>query len=154
MAEAVRRRTRPTGTAQPLLVVPPPRPSHTGAAADPSDDPQCEVDAAGIKVDVAGLPSQLVAGGGWTRFSVRLANTTDRALDEVFPVIYAVPTAEHRSTPGRRSWTWSTRTRTPAGGPRSTSGPSGRYFGWFRLDPHRTAELTLRIRADKGAAAR
>ena len=31
---------------------------------------------------------------------------------------------------------------------------SGRYFGWFRLDPHRTAELTLRIRRRQGRRGR
>ncbi|MFJ8671187.1 LPXTG cell wall anchor domain-containing protein [Streptomyces sp. NPDC093589] len=142
--------TDPAGPAGPASPGGTPAPPTTQAPSpDPSDDPQCEVDAAGIKVDVAGLPSQLVAGGAWSRFSVRLANTTDRALDEVFPVVYAVPTADmdHPGTqldleyqdPDTGRWTafdeWT----------------SGRYFGWFRLDPHRTAELTLRIRADKGA---
>ncbi|MEU8683244.1 LAETG motif-containing sortase-dependent surface protein [Streptomyces sp. NPDC048611] len=118
---------------------------------DEDEEEECTVDDDAIKVTVAGLPSRLVAGGGWQGFSVRLANTTDRTLDEVYPVLYAVPTGdvEHPESqldleyqhPDTGRWTsfdeWT----------------EAEYFGWFRLDAHRTAELKLRIRADRGATA-
>ncbi|MGW3008412.1 LAETG motif-containing sortase-dependent surface protein [Streptomyces sp. NPDC001219] len=127
-------------------------PSETGAPGDGDEgEDECTVDDDAIKVSVAGLPSRLVAGGGWQGFSVRLANTTDRTLDEVYPVLYAVPTGdvEHPESqldleyqhPDTGRWTsfdeWA----------------EAEYFGWFRLDAHRTAELKLRIRADRGATA-
>ncbi|MFE1174722.1 LAETG motif-containing sortase-dependent surface protein [Streptomyces sp. NPDC058773] len=127
-------------------------PTETGKpGGDDEDDDEdaCTVDDAAIKVTVAGLPSKLVAGGGWQGFSVRLANTTDHTLDEVYPVIYAVPDSDidhpesqldlEYQNPDTGKWTsfdeWT----------------DGEYFGWFQLDAHQTAELKLRIRADKGA---
>ncbi|MFE6741406.1 LPXTG cell wall anchor domain-containing protein [Streptomyces tubercidicus] len=118
---------------------------------EPGDGDACTVDDAAIKVTVAHLPSKLVAGGGWQGFSVRLANTTDQTLDEVYPVIYAVPTGDidhpesqldlEYQNPDTGKWTsfdeWT----------------DGEYFGWFQLDAHQTAELKMRIRADKGATA-
>ncbi|UQA93539.1 LPXTG cell wall anchor domain-containing protein [Streptomyces halobius] len=135
--------TKPTGSASPTASAEPTE------STDPSDEEECEVDASDIKVTVADLPSKLVAGGAWAHFTVKLANTTDKTLDEVYPVIYAVPLEdfEHPKTqldleyqdPNTGTWTsfdeWT----------------SGQYFGWFQLDAHQTAELTLRIRADKGA---
>lgn len=116
---------------------------------EPGDDLECAVDAADIKVTVAGMPSKLVAGGAWSHFGVQLTNTTDKTLDEVYPVIYAVPLEDFEhpqrhldleyQNPETGAWTafeeWT----------------SGEYFGWFQLDAHQTAELKLRIRADKGA---
>nr|WSX22386.1 LPXTG cell wall anchor domain-containing protein [Streptomyces tubercidicus] len=116
---------------------------------EPGDEDECTVDDAAIKVTVAHLPSKLVAGGGWQGFSVQLANTTDQTLDEVYPVIYAVPTGDidhpksqldlEYQNPDTGKWTsfdeWT----------------DGEYFGWFQLDAHQTAELKMRIRADKGA---
>ncbi|TJZ52957.1 cell wall protein [Streptomyces piniterrae] len=133
--------TKPTAPAEPTA-----KPTEPG---DPSDDEDCKVDAADIKVTVGNLPSKLVAGGSWSQFTVKLANTTDRTLDEVYPVIYAVPLEDfdHPKTqldleyqnPDTGEWTsfdeWT----------------DGEYFGWFQLDARQTAELTLRIRADKGA---
>ncbi|MEU7433149.1 LAETG motif-containing sortase-dependent surface protein [Streptomyces sioyaensis] len=118
---------------------------------DDGDESDCTVDDAAIKVTVAHLPSKLVAGGGWKGFSVHLANTTNHTLDEVYPVIYAVPTEnmDHPKSqldleyqnPDTGKWTsfdeWT----------------DGQYFGWFQLDGHQTAELKMRIRADKGAKA-
>ncbi|WP_326619024.1 LPXTG cell wall anchor domain-containing protein [Streptomyces decoyicus] len=137
--------TGPSDSAEPST---PAEPTEPG---EPGDEPDCTVDDAAIKVTVAGLPSELVAGGGWKGFSVHLANTTDHTLDEVYPVIYAVPTgnSEHPTSqldleyqnPDTGKWTsfdeWT----------------DGQYFGWFQLDAHRTAQLKLRIRADRGAAA-
>ncbi|WP_107421200.1 LAETG motif-containing sortase-dependent surface protein, partial [Streptomyces angustmyceticus] len=136
--------TKPGGATEPPASGKPTEPGEPG-------DADCTVDDAAIKVTVAGLPSKLVAGGGWQGFRVHLANTTDRTLDEVYPVLYAVPTGnidhprsqldlEYRN-PDTGTWTsfdeWT----------------DGEYFGWFRLDAHQTAELELRIRADKGATA-
>ncbi|MCL7495194.1 MULTISPECIES: LAETG motif-containing sortase-dependent surface protein [Streptomyces] len=140
--------TGPSDSAEPTTPAEPTEPTEPG---EPGDEPDCTVDDAAIKVTVAGLPSELVAGGGWKGFSVHLANTTDHTLDEVYPVIYAVPTGnfEHPTSqldleyqnPDTGKWTsfdeWT----------------DGQYFGWFQLDAHRTAQLKLRIRADRGAAA-
>ncbi|MFG2828926.1 LAETG motif-containing sortase-dependent surface protein [Streptomyces sp. NPDC048434] len=137
--------TKPGDAPKPTTSAKPTKP------AEPGDEPDCKVDDAAIKVTVAHLPSKLVAGGGWKGFSVHLANTTDHALDEVYPVIYAVPTGniDHPKSqldleyqnPDTGKWTsfdeWT----------------DGQYFGWFQLDAHQTAELKLRIRADKGAKA-
>ncbi|MFJ5674436.1 LPXTG cell wall anchor domain-containing protein [Streptomyces sp. NPDC093097] len=122
----------------------------TTPSASPSDDAECTLDDASLKVDVAGLPSKLVAGAGWSRFSVKLTNTTGAKLDEVYPFVLAVPLAggdrptsqlhlEYQD-PDTGAWTafgeWA----------------DGEYFGWFELDAHQTAELTMRIRADRSAA--
>ncbi|MEX2969366.1 LAETG motif-containing sortase-dependent surface protein [Streptomyces sp. C184] len=132
----------------------PAKPSVSAEPTEPGDDgdeSDCTVDDAAIKVTVAHLPSKLVAGGGWKGFSVHLANTTDHTLDEVYPVIYAVPTEnmDHPKSqldleyqnPDTGKWTsfdeWT----------------DGQYFGWFQLDGHQTAELKMRIRADEGATA-
>ncbi|MEV5481143.1 MULTISPECIES: LAETG motif-containing sortase-dependent surface protein [Streptomyces] len=132
----------------------PAKPSVSAEPTEPGDDgdeSDCTVDDAAIKVTVDHLPSKLVAGGGWKGFSVHLANTTDHTLDEVYPVIYAVPTEnmDHPKSqldleyqnPDTGKWTsfdeWT----------------DGQYFGWFQLDGHQTAELKMRIRADKGATA-
>jgi len=137
-----------TKTGSPAKPSPSAKPTEPG---DDEDEPDCTVDDAAIKVTVAHLPSKLVAGGGWQGFSVRLANTTDHTLDEVYPVIYAVPTEnmDHPKTqldleyqnPDTGEWTsfdeWT----------------DGQYFGWFQLDGHQTAELKMRIRADKVAKA-
>ncbi|MGP8299666.1 LAETG motif-containing sortase-dependent surface protein [Streptomyces inhibens] len=137
--------TKPSGTPKPTTSAKPTEPG------DPGDEPECKVDDAAIKVTVANLPSKLVAGGGWKGFSVKLANTTDQTLDEVYPVIYAVPTEDmdhpksqldlEYQNPDTGKWTsfdeWT----------------DGQYFGWFQLDAHQTAELKMRIRADKGAKA-
>ncbi|WP_405408770.1 LAETG motif-containing sortase-dependent surface protein [Streptomyces decoyicus] len=137
--------TKPSDDPKPTTPAEPTKPG------EPGDEPDCTVDDAAIKVTVAGLPSKLVAGGGWKGFSVHLANTTDHTLDEVYPVIYAVPTGniEHPKSqldleyqnPDTGRWTsfdeWT----------------DGQYFGWFQLDAHQTAQLKLRIRADKGAKA-
>ncbi|MGW7635874.1 LAETG motif-containing sortase-dependent surface protein [Streptomyces decoyicus] len=141
----------PGGGTEPSDSAEPTTPAEPTGPGEPGDEPDCTVDDAAIKVTVAGLPSELVAGGGWKGFSVHLANTTDHTLDEVYPVIYAVPTGnfEHPTSqldleyqnPDTGKWTsfdeWT----------------DGQYFGWFRLDAHRTAQLKLRIRADRGAAA-
>ncbi|MEU8996808.1 LPXTG cell wall anchor domain-containing protein [Streptomyces caniferus] len=137
--------TKPGDTTKPSTSAKPTKP------AEPGDDADCTVDDAAIKVTVDHLPSKLVAGGGWKGFSVHLANTTDHTLDEVYPVVYAVPTGniDHPTSqldleyqnPNTGKWTsfdeWT----------------DGQYFGWFQLDAHQTAELKLRIRADKGAKA-
>ncbi|MFC9241134.1 LAETG motif-containing sortase-dependent surface protein [Streptomyces decoyicus] len=141
----------PGGGTKPGDAPKPPTPAEPTKPGEPGDEPDCTVDDAAIKVTVAGLPSKLVAGGGWKGFSVHLANTTDHTLDEVYPVIYAVPTGniEHPKSqldleyqnPDTGRWTsfdeWT----------------DGQYFGWFQLDAHQTAQLKLRIRADKGAKA-
>ncbi|WP_432002504.1 LAETG motif-containing sortase-dependent surface protein [Streptomyces sioyaensis] len=132
----------------------PAKPSASAEPTEPGDDEDesdCTVDDAAIKVTVAHLPSKLVAGGGWKGFSVHLANTTDRTLDEVYPVIYAVPT-EHMDHPTSQL---DLEYQNPDTG-RWTSfdeWTDGQYFGWFQLDGHQTAELKMRIRADKGATA-
>ncbi|MFI1737915.1 LAETG motif-containing sortase-dependent surface protein [Streptomyces sioyaensis] len=137
-----------TKTGSPAKPSPSAKPTEPGDDGDESD---CTVDDAAIKVTVDRLPSKLVAGGGWKGFSVHLANTTDHTLDEVYPVIYAVPTEnmDHPKSqldleyqnPDTGKWTsfdeWT----------------DGQYFGWFQLDGHQTAELKMRIRADKGAKA-
>lgn len=135
--------TKPSDSPKPSTSAKPTEPG------EPGDEDECTVDDAAIKVTVAHLPSKLVAGGGWKGFSVQLANTTDRTLDEVYPVIYAVPTGDidhpksqldlEYQNPDTGKWTsfdeWT----------------DGEYFGWFQLDAHQTAELKMRIRADKGA---
>ena len=137
-----------TKTGSPAKPSPSAKPTEPG---DDGDESECTVDDAAIKVTVDHLPSKLVAGGGWKGFSVHLANTTDHTLDEVYPVIYAVPTEnmDHPKSqldleyqdPDTGKWTsfdeWT----------------DGQYFGWFQLDGHQTAELKMRIRADKGAKA-
>ncbi|MEU9489501.1 LAETG motif-containing sortase-dependent surface protein [Streptomyces decoyicus] len=141
----------PVGGTKPGDAPKPSTPAEPTKPGEPGDEPDCTVDDAAIKVTVAGLPSKLVAGGAWKGFSVHLANTTDHTLDEVYPVIYAVPTGniEHPKSqldleyqnPDTGRWTsfdeWT----------------DGQYFGWFQLDAHQTAQLKLRIRADKGAKA-
>ncbi|MET7800135.1 LAETG motif-containing sortase-dependent surface protein [Streptomyces decoyicus] len=141
----------PGGDTKPSDSPKPPTPAEPTKPGEPGDEPDCTVDDAAIKVTVAGLPSKLVAGGGWKGFSVHLANTTDHTLDEVYPVIYAVPTGniEHPKSqldleyqnPDTGKWTsfdeWT----------------DGQYFGWFQLDAHQTAQLKMRIRADRGAKA-
>ncbi|MFD0165200.1 LAETG motif-containing sortase-dependent surface protein [Streptomyces decoyicus] len=141
----------PGGGTKPSDAPEPTTPAEPTKPGEPGDEPDCTVDDAAIKVTVAGLPSKLVAGGGWKGFSVHLANTTNHTLDEVYPVIYAVPTGniEHPTSqldleyqnPDTGKWTsfdeWT----------------DGQYFGWFELDAHQTAQLKLRIRADKGAKA-
>ncbi|WP_285830586.1 cell wall protein [Streptomyces meridianus] len=116
-----------------------------GSDTDPGDDSDCAIDAADLKVQVVGLPSKLVAGGGWSNFSVKLTNTTDHALDEVYPIIYAAPLEDvdhprqllrmQYRDPGTGKWT------------RFSEWTQGQYFGMFELDAHMTAELELRIRA-------
>ncbi|UYB40467.1 cell wall protein [Streptomyces sp. Je 1-4] len=136
--------TKPSGTPKPSTSAEPTEPG------EPGDEDECTVDDTAIKVTVANLPSKLVAGGGWKGFSVQLANTTDQTLDEVYPVIYAVSTGDidhpksqldlEYQNPDTGKWTsfdeWT----------------DGEYFGWFQLDAHQTAELKMRIRADRGAA--
>lgn len=132
----------------------PAKPSASAEPTEPGDDgdePECTVDDAAIKVTVAHLPSKLVAGGGWKGFSVHLSNTTDRTLDEVYPVIYAVPT-EHMDHPKSQL---DLEYQNPDTGKWTSfdEWTDGQYFGWFQLDGHQTAELKMRIRADKGATA-
>ncbi|MFI1308292.1 LAETG motif-containing sortase-dependent surface protein [Streptomyces sioyaensis] len=132
----------------------PAKPSASAEPTEPGDDgdeSDCTVDDAAIKVTVAHLPSKLVAGGGWKGFSVHLANTTDHTLDEVYPVIYAVPT-EHMDHPTSQL---DLEYQNPDTGKWTSfdEWTDGQYFGWFQLDGHQTAELKMRIRADKGATA-
>ena len=117
----------------------------TDGGSDTDTDGDCAVDAADLKVQVVGLPSKLVAGGAWSNFSVKLTNTTDHALDEVYPIIYAAPLQDvdhprellrlQYRDPETGKWT------------RFTEWTEGQYFGMFQLDAHMTAELELRIRA-------
>lgn len=132
----------------------------TGEAADggtsegtdggSESDSDCAIDAADLKVQVVGLPSKLVAGGGWSPFTVKLTNTTDHSLDEVYPIIYAAPLADvdpqqllrmQYRNPETGTWT------------RFSEWTEGQYFGMFQLDAHMTAELELRIRATDKAEA-
>ncbi|PGH48629.1 LPXTG cell wall anchor domain-containing protein [Streptomyces sp. Ru87] len=124
-------------------------PADPAGPADGEPADECAVDAADLRVTVSDLPSQLVAGGAWSSFSVHLKNTTDETLDEVFPILYAVPMENidrpdevleiQYQDPGTGEWTsfneWT----------------NGAYFGYFTLEAQQTAELSLRIRADKDA---
>ncbi|WP_411120862.1 LAETG motif-containing sortase-dependent surface protein [Streptomyces sp. x-19] len=115
-----------------------------------SYDGDCTLDDAALDVSVAGLPSKLVAGADWSRFSVKLRNTTDKKLDEVYPFILAVSLEDDDTRPESQLHL---EYRDPDTGKWTTFGEwsDGDYFGWFELDAHQTAELTLRIRADKTA---
>ncbi|MFE4022947.1 LPXTG cell wall anchor domain-containing protein [Streptomyces sp. NPDC059101] len=115
----------------------------------PSDDGECTLDDASLDVSVAGLPSKLVAGADWSRFAVKLSNTTDKKLDEVYPFILAVP-LEGDDRPGSQLHL---EYQDPDTGKWTAFGEwsDGDYFGWFELDAHQTAELKMRIRADQGA---
>ncbi|GAA2663952.1 LPXTG cell wall anchor domain-containing protein [Streptomyces lunalinharesii] len=128
----------------------PPTTAPGSPSPGPSDDGVCTLDDAALDVSVAGLPSKLVAGADWSRFGVKLRNTTDRKLDEVYPFILAVPLegdGDHPESALHLEY------QDPETGRWTTFGEwsDGDYFGWFELDAHQTAELTLRIRADKGA---
>ncbi|WEB40900.1 MULTISPECIES: hypothetical protein [Streptomyces] len=116
----------------------------------PSDEPECTIDDASLDVTVANLPSKLVAGGDWSRFTIKLANTTDRKLDEVYPFVLAVPLEDGAGRPGS---SLHLEYQDPNTGKWTAFGQwsDGDYFGWFELEAHRTAELGMRIRADKSA---
>ncbi|MER7984005.1 LPXTG cell wall anchor domain-containing protein [Streptomyces noursei] len=133
----------PTASGTPTTAPGSPSPS-------PSDDGECTLDDAALDVSVAGLPSKLVAGADWSRFSVKLRNTTGKKLDEVYPFILAVPLAGDDAHPESQLHL---EYQDPDTGRWTAFGEwsDGDYFGWFELDAHQTAELTLRIRADKGA---
>ncbi|MCE4947443.1 LPXTG cell wall anchor domain-containing protein [Streptomyces albulus] len=133
----------PTASGTPTTAPGSPSPS-------PSDDGDCTLDDAALDVSVAGLPSKLVAGADWSRFSVKLRNTTDKKLEEVYPFILAVSLEDDDT---RTESPLHLEYQDPDTGKWTTFGEwsDGDYFGWFELDAHQTAELTLRIRADKTA---
>ncbi|ARF56994.1 LAETG motif-containing sortase-dependent surface protein [Streptomyces gilvosporeus] len=141
--------TEPGGSPTPAAS---PKPTASAAPSDvPTDEPDCKVDDKAVKVTVVDLPSKLVAGAGWSRFSVKLANTTDKTLNEVLPVVAAAPAEniDHPKSllnleyqdPDTGKWTsfdeWT----------------DGAYFLAYEMDPHTTTSLKLRIRADKSAKA-
>ncbi|KIZ13562.1 LAETG motif-containing sortase-dependent surface protein [Streptomyces natalensis] len=128
------------------------KPTASAAPSDgPTDEPDCKVDDKAVKVTVVDLPSKLVAGAGWSRFSVKLANTTGKTLNEVLPVVAAAPAEniDHPKSlldleyqdPDTGKWTsfdeWT----------------DGEYFLAYEMDPHTTTSLKLRIHADKSAQA-
>ncbi|KUL51208.1 cell wall protein [Streptomyces sp. NRRL F-4489] len=151
---------RPSGTPGPSVSPSPsggPTAGGKPTATPPSDKgddegDECTIDDPSLKTTVRNLPSKLVAGGGWSRFTVALTNTTDRKLDEVYPFIMAVPLNGDGNGPDSRLHL---EYQDPDTGKWTAFGEwtNGDYFGWFELDPHETAELTMRISADKSAPA-
>lgn len=115
------------------------------ATGDPGIEDDCAIDAADLAVTVADLPSKLVAGGSWSVFTLKLTNTTEHTLDEVYPILYAAPLEDvdrprdllrlQYRHPDTGKWT------------KFDEWTDGRYFGHFRLEAGHTAELQLRIRA-------
>ncbi|PNE39379.1 cell wall protein [Streptomyces noursei] len=138
----------PSPTAGPTAPATPTAPGTPSTT--PSDEPECTIDDASLDVTVANLPSKLVAGGDWSRFTIKLANTTDKKLDEVYPFVLAVPLEDGADRPGT---SLHLEYQDPNTGKWTAFGAwsDGDYFGWFELEAHRTAALGMRIRADRSA---
>ncbi|MCK7622912.1 LPXTG cell wall anchor domain-containing protein [Streptomyces sp. RS10V-4] len=147
----------PSATPGPSVAPTPPggttAPGSPSATAPSDGEDDCTIDDASLKTEVRNLPSKLVAGAGWSRFTVALTNTTDRKLDEVYPFILAVPLEPLDGGDHRAESTLHLEYLDPDTGKWTAFGEwtDGDYFGWFELDPHETAELTMRISADKSA---
>ncbi|MFF2812750.1 cell wall protein [Streptomyces sp. NPDC058000] len=139
---------KPTTSAEPAASATPTTAPGTPTPG-PSDDAECTLDDASLDVGVANLPSKLVAGADWSPFAIKLTNTTGKKLDEVYPFILAVP-LEGDARPGSQLHL---EYQDPGTGKWTAFGEwsDGDYFGWFELDAHQTAELKMRIRADRGA---
>ncbi|GAA3178450.1 MULTISPECIES: hypothetical protein [Streptomyces] len=127
--------------------------ARTPAAGNAGDsdgaDRSCAFESDQLKVTVKGLPRELAAGGDWTPFSMTLANTTDKPLDQVLPFL-TVSSAEDVDRP---YWELETEYHDAETGKWKTfhdASPDD-LFGYFALAPHRTRTLELRTHAVKTA---
>ncbi|MYT43968.1 hypothetical protein GTY89_16950, partial [Streptomyces sp. SID5471] len=120
-----------------------------GSTSGDTGGQTCDFESDQLRVTVNGLPSQLVAGGSWTSFTMRLTNTTGKTLTEVQPYLY-VSSAEDVDRP---YWELDTEYRDRRTGEWKTfhdASPQD-LFGSLPIGPHSVVTLTLRTRVVKDA---
>src|SRR5262249_30025351 len=94
------------------------------------------------------FPSKLVAGGSWSPFGITFKNVTDKPLDEVYPVFFAVSEDSDLTTDDLQ-----VEYKNPDSGvwERVEKWTDGEYFGYFSLRAKESATLEMRVRASATA---
>ncbi|MFF9670628.1 LAETG motif-containing sortase-dependent surface protein [Streptomyces eurythermus] len=124
------------------------KPGGGGAPDDPHGQ-SCAFESDQVRVAVRGLPTQLVADGPWSPFSMTLTNTTGKTLNEVRPFLYITSAADL----DRPYWELKTEYRDAKSGRWKAydgQGPS-RLFDTMTVGPHSTLTFQLRTHAVKNA---
>ncbi|MFE1174196.1 LPXTG cell wall anchor domain-containing protein [Streptomyces sp. NPDC058773] len=98
---------------------------------------------------VRGLPRQLIAGGAWTPFSMKLTNATDKPLGKVQPFLL-VSSAEEVDRPYRELETEYRDAKTGRWKTFHDAEPDD-LFGFFAIGPRSAITLQLRTRVVKDA---
>ncbi|MEV5123370.1 hypothetical protein AB0K49_11235 [Streptomyces decoyicus] len=125
----------------------------TGGSKDAAEsdgaDQSCAFESDQLQASVHGLPRQLTAGGAWTPFSMTLANTTGKPLEEVQPFLLVSSAADV----DRPYWELETEYRDAKTGRWKTfhDAEPADLFGFFAVGPHSSVTLQLRTRAVKDA---
>ncbi|WP_030663619.1 hypothetical protein [Streptomyces rimosus] len=120
-----------------------------GGTSGETESQTCDFESDQLRVTVNGLPSQLVAGGSWTSFTMRLSNTTGKTLTEVQPFLH-MSSAEDVDRP---YWELDTEYRDRRTGEWKTFHDASpqTLFGSFAIGPRSVVTLTLRTRVVKDA---
>ncbi|GAA2732445.1 LAETG motif-containing sortase-dependent surface protein [Streptomyces nogalater] len=124
------------------------RPGGAGAPDDPRGRP-CAFESDEVRVALHGLPTQLVADGPWSPFSMTLTNTTGKTLNEVGPYLNVISAADV----DRPYWELKTEYHDPKSGrwkPYEDFEP-GRLFDLIPVGPHGTRTFQLRTHVVKSA---
>ncbi|MEU6329984.1 hypothetical protein ABZ851_22320 [Streptomyces sp. NPDC047049] len=125
----------------------------TGGGKDAGDSDgagqSCAFESDQLQAAVHGLPRQLTAGGAWTPFTMTLANTTGKPLEEVQPSLL-VSSAQDVDRP---YWELETEYRDAKTGKWKTFHDAlpEDLFGFFAIGPHSSITLQLRTHAVKNA---
>ncbi|CAL9291469.1 LAETG motif-containing sortase-dependent surface protein [Streptomyces sp. SudanB182_2057] len=124
------------------------KPAEGGAADDPHGQ-SCAFESDQVRVAVRGLPTQLVADGPWSPFSMTLTNTTGRTLNETRPYLNVISATDV----DRPEWELKTEYHDPKSGrwkPYEDQEP-GRLFDIITVGPHSTRTFQLRTHVVKSA---
>ncbi|GGS01896.1 MULTISPECIES: LAETG motif-containing sortase-dependent surface protein [Streptomyces] len=124
------------------------KPGGTGAPDDPHGRP-CAFESDQVRVALHGLPTQLVADGPWSPFSMTLTNTTGKTLNEVKPFLYMTYAAEVDFP----NWYLETEYRDPKSGRWKSYNDlrPARLMDVVTVGPHSTLTFQLRTHAVKNA---
>ncbi|MFK8850650.1 LPXTG cell wall anchor domain-containing protein [Streptomyces sp. Ac-502] len=118
-----------------------------GGSRSGDDGPsgECEVEAGRLRMSIEGWQSDFVAGAGWSRSSIKITNTTDKAMDRIRlrPLAYSFETVDYPyrevlgeiHDPGAGRWV------------SFDDAINDGEFAGLSLAPQATVSLPLRLRA-------